>query len=172
MDNVSVAEFWNWWLPPSPHLWWVMHICFSKYSDSGLAPSVCSAPSHYLNQWWFVADWSFVHKFQWNWNEKKTIMVQGVPFENVFRKISVILFRFFVLICITTKRVFLYLFTSMQCLDRRYYLRTNGFHPFAMGLLCVGWTFSVKDDWQGFTGLQDLVKYIAELPFLPAWCSI
>ena len=50
-------------------------------------------PSHYLNQWWNVVNWTLGNKFQWNLNRKLNIFNQDNAFENVAWKMAVILSR-------------------------------------------------------------------------------
>ena len=52
-----------------------------------------SAPSHYLNQCWFIVNWNFWNKLHWNPNRNSYIFIQENAFENVVRKMTAILFR-------------------------------------------------------------------------------
>ena len=48
-------------------------------------------PSHYLNQWWNVVNWTLGNKFQWHLNWNSYIFVQENASENVVWKIAAIL---------------------------------------------------------------------------------
>ena len=43
-------------------------------------------PSHYLNEWWFIINWTLENKFQWNLNKNTTIFILENEFENVVCK--------------------------------------------------------------------------------------
>ena len=51
------------------------------------------APSHYLNQWWDVVNWTLWNKLQWNFNRNSNIFIQENAFESVVCKIAGILSR-------------------------------------------------------------------------------
>ena len=81
------------WLA-SPNIGWEMHICVSKQtiigSDNGLSPYrrqaiivSLSAPSHYLNQCWYIVNWTLRNKLQWNFNRNSNIFFQKNALENV-----------------------------------------------------------------------------------------
>ena len=42
-----------------------------------------TAPSHYLNQWWSIVNWTFRNKPQWNFNRNSNIFIQENALENV-----------------------------------------------------------------------------------------
>ena len=42
-----------------------------------------SAPSHYLNQCWYIVNWTFGNKIQWNFNWNQYIFIKEKAFENV-----------------------------------------------------------------------------------------
>ena len=48
-------------------------------------------PSHYLNHWWIIVNWTPRNKFQWNLNWNSFIFSHENVFENVVWKISAIL---------------------------------------------------------------------------------
>ena len=41
------------------------------------------APSHYLNQYWIIVNWTTTNKLQWNVNRNSNIFIQENAFENV-----------------------------------------------------------------------------------------
>ena len=51
------------------------------------------APSHYLNQWWKIVDWTLRNKLPWNFNRNSNIFIQENAFENVVCKMASILSR-------------------------------------------------------------------------------
>ena len=52
------------------HLPLAPHICVSELGPHCFrwCPVACSAPSHYLNQCWFIANWTPGKKFKCDWN--------------------------------------------------------------------------------------------------------
>ena len=50
-----------------------------------------SAPSHYLNQFWNIVNWTLGNKFQWNFRQNTPISIQENAFENVVWKMASIL---------------------------------------------------------------------------------
>ena len=55
----------------------VRHICISKPGQHWfrLWLVACSAPSHYLKQWWLIVNWIIGNKFQWN-SKQDTFFIQ------------------------------------------------------------------------------------------------
>ena len=49
------------------------------------------APSHYLNQWWNIVNWTFRNKLQWNFNQNFNIFIEENTFQNVVCAMSAIL---------------------------------------------------------------------------------
>ena len=49
-------------------------------------------PSHHLNQWWDIVNWTLRNKLQWNFNRNSYIFIKNA-FESVVCKISAILSR-------------------------------------------------------------------------------
>ena len=49
------------------------------------------APSHYLNQWWNIDNWTLGNKLQWNLNWNLYNFIQETTFENVIWKMAAIL---------------------------------------------------------------------------------
>ena len=47
-----------------------------------------SAPSHYLNQWWNIFNWTSSNKLRWNFNQNSYIFVEENAFENVVWKMA------------------------------------------------------------------------------------
>ena len=52
-----------------------------------------SASSHYLNQCWYIVNWTPRNKHQWNVNRNSYIFIQENPFEHVVWKMVAILSR-------------------------------------------------------------------------------
>ena len=48
-------------------------------------------PSHYLNQYWNIVNWTLSNKFQWNLNDNSYIFIQENASENVACKMASIL---------------------------------------------------------------------------------
>ena len=71
------------------------HICVGNLtiigSDNGLSPG--TAPSHYLNQWWNIVNWTLRNKLQWNLNRNSNIFIQENASENVIWKMAAMLSR-------------------------------------------------------------------------------
>ena len=53
----------------------------------------CSAPSHYLNQYWLILNWALRKKLHWNSNRNSNISIQENVFENDVCKMAAILFQ-------------------------------------------------------------------------------
>ena len=66
------------------HLPLVPHICVNGWGHhwSRYWLVACSAPSHYINQCWFIVNWTPENKFQWNVNQDSIIFIQENAFEN------------------------------------------------------------------------------------------
>ena len=71
------------------------HICVIGLGQRWFSqwPIACSAPSHYLNQYWRFVDWTLRNKFQWNSNKNTNHCIHWNAFENVVCKITAILPR-------------------------------------------------------------------------------
>ena len=52
-----------------------------------------SAPSHYLNQCWFIVNWNLRNKLQWNFNENTKIFIHKNASESNFCEMAAILSR-------------------------------------------------------------------------------
>ena len=53
---------------------------------------ICSAPSHYLNQSWFIVYyWTLRNKLQWNLNQNTKLVIHENAFENVVCEMAAIL---------------------------------------------------------------------------------
>ena len=50
-----------------------------------------SAPRHYLNQCWYIINWTLRNKLQWNFNWNSYIFIQENAFENLVWKMVAIL---------------------------------------------------------------------------------
>ena len=51
------------------------------------------APSHYVNQCWFIVNWNLRNKLKWNSNRNSKVFIQENTFENVVWKMAAILSR-------------------------------------------------------------------------------
>ena len=71
--------------PELTHWGRVTHKCVTKVSHHWLKKGLVaySAPSHYLNQCWFIVNWCFRNIIQWNFSLQNKIFIQGNAFENV-----------------------------------------------------------------------------------------
>ena len=49
------------------------------------------APSHYLNQWWNIVNWTWSNKLQWNVNQNKKLFFCKNASENIVCKMAAIL---------------------------------------------------------------------------------
>ena len=60
------------------HCGWMAHICVSKRSHHWFRQWLVawSAPSYYLNQFWYIANWNRRNKLRWNINRKAYIYIQ------------------------------------------------------------------------------------------------
>ena len=73
----------------------VTHICVGKLNIFWfrLWLVACSAPSHYLNQCWNIANCTHGNKRQWNFNRNSNIFIQEYASEKDVRDITAILSR-------------------------------------------------------------------------------
>ena len=62
--------------------------------SSSLSPSnTWSVPSHYLNQWWNIVNWTYRNKLWWNFNRNSYIFIQENAFETGVWEMAAILSR-------------------------------------------------------------------------------
>ena len=63
----------------------VRHICISNLPHHWFRWWLItfSEPSHYLNQYWFVIDWTSRNNFQWNLNQNTTVFILEIWLKNV-----------------------------------------------------------------------------------------
>ena len=61
------------------------HICVSELGQRWfrLWLVVYSAPSHYLNQFWSIVNWTIGNKFQWNFNQNTKFFIHENASENI-----------------------------------------------------------------------------------------
>ena len=52
-----------------------------------------TVPSHYLNQWWSIVNWTLRNKLQWNFNRNLNIVIHENAFENVVCEMAAMLYR-------------------------------------------------------------------------------
>ena len=73
----------------------VTHICISKLDNHWFRYWLVawSAPTHHLNQCWFIVNWKLTNKFQWNFNRNLNIFTEENAFGNVVWKMAAILSR-------------------------------------------------------------------------------
>ena len=57
--------------------------------DNGLSP--ISAPSHYLNQYWVIINWTLGNTFQWNFNQNTRLFIHENEPENIVCEMAAIL---------------------------------------------------------------------------------
>ena len=69
-------------------LWWVLRFFYVRTVDQN-AP--CLAPSHYLNQPWFIVNWDIRNKLQWNFNHNTKLFIHENAHENIDCEIAAIL---------------------------------------------------------------------------------
>ena len=64
------------------HLPLVPHICVGELSQHWFRwwPVVYLALCHYLNQWWFIVNWTLRDTLQWNFNRNSYISIQKNAF--------------------------------------------------------------------------------------------
>ena len=60
------------------HRWWLV---------------VCLAPSHYLNQYWFIVNWTLRNKLHWNFNQNSIFSLKKMHLEMSSAKVAAILSR-------------------------------------------------------------------------------
>ena len=82
---------------------WIQFTSIPSSVQRGLTPSDAYmrhqlrpswwAPSHYLNQWWNIVNWTHRNKLQLNCNQNSYISIQENAFENVVWKIAATLTR-------------------------------------------------------------------------------
>ena len=73
----------------------VMHICAGKPGHHWLRwwLVACYVPSHYLNQWYSIVNWTFRNKVQWDLYWNLYIVIEENAFENVVCEMATILSR-------------------------------------------------------------------------------
>ena len=64
---------------------WQLWPCFNSFNYYDFA---CLTPSHYLNKYWLIVNWTLVKKFQWNLNQYTSIFTHKKSFENIVCKNS------------------------------------------------------------------------------------
>ena len=58
---ICIMYFINWWRPSDSYMRHWIRL-------SVVQIMACSPPSHYLNQCWFIVNWTLRNKFKWNYN--------------------------------------------------------------------------------------------------------
>ena len=77
------------------HLPLVPHVCISESSQHWFRYRflACSAPSHYLNQCWLIANWTLRNKLQWNFNQNIKLFIHENVSEITICDMLAILFK-------------------------------------------------------------------------------
>ena len=77
------------------HLPLVPHICVSELNQHWFRQCFVAywAPSHYLNQYWVIVNWSLRNKLQWNLNQNTTFIIHKNVSENIVCEMAAILSR-------------------------------------------------------------------------------
>ena len=72
-----------------------MHICVTNLDHHWFRwwLVTCSAPNHYLNQYWSIVNWTLDNIVHWNLNQNTLIFIEENAFENAVWKTAVILSR-------------------------------------------------------------------------------
>ena len=65
------------------------HICVVNISKKTY--KIKPPPSHYLNQCWNIVNWTLGNKFQLNFHQNTTILIEENAFENVIWRMAAIL---------------------------------------------------------------------------------
>ena len=70
----------------------VPHICVNEWCQHWLKwwPVACSAPSHYLNQCWFIVNWTLRNKLQRNSNQNTKLSTHGNGYKNIVSEMAAI----------------------------------------------------------------------------------
>ena len=73
----------------------VTHICISKPYHHWIRqwPVAWRAPSHHLNQCWYIVNWTFRIFLQWNFNQNSDIFIQENAFVSIVCEMSANLSR-------------------------------------------------------------------------------
>ena len=92
---IDLVQHWFTRVNELTHWGWVTHICVSTTCQHCFRwwPAAWLAPSHYLNQYWNVVNWTLRNKLQWNLNQNSYLFIQGNAFKNIGRKLAAILSR-------------------------------------------------------------------------------
>ena len=80
---------------PLTHLPLVPHICVSELGQHWFRWWLVSysAPIHYLNQCWVIANWTIRNKFKWNFNQNTKLFIHKNVSEDIICKMAAILSR-------------------------------------------------------------------------------
>ena len=73
------------WRPNGAYINELSHHCFRYQLHA------CSATSYYLNQCWFIVNWTFRNRLHWNFNQNSNIFICNTVFANVVGKKAAIL---------------------------------------------------------------------------------
>ena len=76
--NKCLPQYWFVvWYNVLTHWGRVMHVCITAVGHL----VICLVPSHYLNQWWFIANLASGNQFQLNSNQNWKVFIEGNAFE-------------------------------------------------------------------------------------------
>ena len=91
--HVLLKCFIQYYVNSSPAL--VLHIYVSESGHHWLRKWLVaySAPSHYLNQWWVIVNWTLRNKLQWNFNQNIKLFIYENASENIVYEMAAILSR-------------------------------------------------------------------------------
>ena len=73
----------------------LLHICVSELGQHWFRYLLVtySAPSHYLNQCWVIANWTLSNKLQWNFNHNSKLFIHENASKNIVCEMVAILSR-------------------------------------------------------------------------------
>ena len=87
VSSVSGLNFNGFRLNFKKHWGRVTHICASKLNII-VSDNAWPAPSHHLNKWWNIVNWTPRNKLRWNLNRNSHIVIHENAFENIIWKRS------------------------------------------------------------------------------------
>ena len=97
LNKRSNKQSWGWWFEtPSPPFWRHRNVCVNELDHHRIRQWLvaCSAPNHYLNQWWHIWNWTLRTFFQWKIIWSSIVFIQENAFENIVGERADILPRF------------------------------------------------------------------------------
>ena len=64
-----------------------------------------SMPSHYINQWWVVVNWTLRNKRQWDFNQSTKLFIKQSAYQNIVCEMAALLSRPQCVKCVTTNHI-------------------------------------------------------------------